>query len=190
MQERVNTNRGLYKLTDNFFRFWYAFVFNHYSDLEMGDVDGIYEYVVAPQLHKFASFTFKEVCRQFVRRLQKENKLPFWFSKMGRWTGKTTIRDKTNDSGYRIGETEIDILALSQDKKKLLVGECKFKNTSFRYLEYLDVLAKLTPLKETAEFYYALFSQSRFDDQLQAQARLDDHLCLYDLADIILGDKL
>ena len=190
MQERVNTNRGLYKLTDNFFRFWYAFVFNHYSDLEMGDVDGIYEYVVAPQLHKFASFTFKEVCRQFVRRLQKENKLPFWFSKMGRWTGKTTIRDKTNDSGCRIGETEIDILALSQDKKKLLVGECKFKNTSFRYLEYLDVLAKLTPLKETAEFYYTLFSQSGFDDQLQAQARLDDHLCLYDLADIILGDKL
>ena len=55
MQERVN------KLTDNFFRFWYAFVFNHYSDLEMGDVDGIYEYVVAKQLHKLASLNFKEV---------------------------------------------------------------------------------------------------------------------------------
>ena len=122
-----------------------------------------------------------------MQRLQKENKLPFRFSKMGRWTGKTTARDKSSDAGYRIAETEIDILALSQDKKKTLVGECKFKKTPFNYSEYLDVSAKLTPLKEKSEFYYVLFSQSGFDDLLQKQAEIDDHLTLYSLDSIVKG---
>lgn len=34
-KERAKTNCGLYRLTDNFFRFWYAFVFTNYSDLEI-----------------------------------------------------------------------------------------------------------------------------------------------------------
>lgn len=118
VQERIKPNRGIYHLTDNYFRFWYAFVYSHYSELETGDVDGVYNYVVAPQLHQFASFTFEDICRQYMQRLQKENKLPFRFSKTGRWTGKTTVRDKSSDAGYRVTETEIDILALSQDKKK------------------------------------------------------------------------
>ena len=55
IKEKANTNRGLYHLTDNFFRFWYAFVFTNYSELEGGDVDGVYEYAIAPQLHEFAA---------------------------------------------------------------------------------------------------------------------------------------
>lgn len=34
IKECANSNRGLYRLTDNFFRFWYAFVFTNYSELE------------------------------------------------------------------------------------------------------------------------------------------------------------
>lgn len=49
VQERIKPNRGIYHLTDNFFRFWYAFVYSHYSELETGDVDGVYNYVVLPQ---------------------------------------------------------------------------------------------------------------------------------------------
>ena len=55
---------GTYKLTDNFFRFWYAFAFTNYSDLEAGDVDGVYTYEIEPFLHEYASFTFEEVSRQ------------------------------------------------------------------------------------------------------------------------------
>jgi AAA+ ATPase superfamily predicted ATPase len=40
-KEKANTNRGLYRITDNFFRFWYAFVFTNISELEGGDVDGV-----------------------------------------------------------------------------------------------------------------------------------------------------
>lgn len=184
-KEKANSNRGTYRLTDNFFRFWYAFGFTNFSQLEDGDVDGIYDYVIAPALHEFASFTFEDVCKEFVREMQKKNELPFRYSKMGRWTGKTTVRDKDAPKGVRVVETEIDILGIGKGGKEYLVGECKFKNAPFDYSEYLDTVTKLTPLKETAKFYYALFSESGFDDKVVSETENNDNITLYNLNQIV-----
>lgn len=184
IKERANTGRGTYRLTDNFFRFWYAFGFANYSQLEDGDVDGVYEYVVKPALHEFASFPFEDVCREFVRMLQKKNELPFRYSKMGRWMGKTTVRDEKASDGLRTAETEIDLLCIGKDAKEYLVGECKFKGVPFSYSEYLDTLAKLTPLKEKSKFYYALFSESGFDQKILDCAAMNETQ-LYSLENIV-----
>ena len=184
-KEKANTNRGTYRLTDNFFRFWYAFGFANLSQLEDGDVDGVYEYIVKPALHEFAAFTFEDICREFVRELQKKNALPFRYTKMGRWTGKTTIRDKNAENGMRIAETEIDLMGIGKDAKEYLVGECKFKNSPFAYSEYLNTMAKLTPLKSKAKFYYALFAESGFDEKIEEEAEGSDALYLYDLKTIV-----
>lgn len=186
-KERANTNRGAYKLTDNFFRFWYAFAFTNYSDLEAGDVDGVYAYAIEPMLHEYAAFTFEDICRQFVQELQKKNALPFRYAKMGRWTGRTTIRDAAEPNGTRIAETEIDIVAVSRGLKDYLIGECKFKSKPFNYGEYLDTACKLASQKKKANFYYALFSESGFDKKIQAEAEDNHRLMLYSLADIVSG---
>ena len=185
LKEKANASRGAYCLTDNFFRFWYTFGFSNISQLEDGDVDGVYEYVVEPALHKFASFTFEDVCREFVKEQQKRNALPFRYNKMGRWFGKTTVRDEHTDTGLRTAETEIDLLAIDRDEKNYLVGECKFKEQPFRYSEYLNTVAKLTPQKQKADFYYTLFSESGFDEKIQEIARKDQTLHLYDLDEIV-----
>lgn len=93
--------------------------------------------------------------------------------------GKTTIRDKETESWFRLAETEIDLLAIDRDAKEYLVGECKFKKTPFAYSEYLDTTAKLTPLKN-ANFYYALFSESGFDEKIEVETRIRENLFLYD----------
>lgn len=182
-KEKANTARGTYRLTDNFFRFWYAFGFANLSQLEDGDADGVYEYLVGPALHEFASLAFEDVCREYVRELQKKNELPFRYAKMGRWTGKTTVRGREAEN--RIAETEIDILAISRGAKEYLVGECKFKGSAFSYSEYLDTAAKLAPLREKAKFYYALFSESGFDDRIIAEAQTKEELRLFDLETIV-----
>ena len=186
-KKRANTNRGTYKLTDNFFRFWYAFVFANYSELEAGDVDGVFHYSVEPQLHQFASMPFEDVCRQYVRKLQQANALPFRYAHIGRWTGKTTVRDTSAPGGTRIAETEIDILAVSKSRNEYLVCECKFKNKPFSYSEYLDTIAKLTPQKEKADFYYALFSELGFDNKIKEADNINKRLWLYELSDIVSG---
>ncbi len=184
-KERMNTSRGFYRLTDHFFRFWYAFGFANFSQLEDGDAEGVYEYIVGPALHEFASLAFEDICREFVRELQKKNALPFRYTRMGRWMGKTTVRDKNAEKGLRIAETEIDLLGIGRGAKEYLVGECKFRHSPFGYSEYLDTVAKLAPQKEKAKFYYALFSESGFDDRIKAEAGTSEEICLYDLETIV-----
>lgn len=187
VKEKANTNRGTYRLTDNFFRFWYAFGFTNLSQLEDGDVEGVYQFSIAPALHRFASLTFEDVCKQFVKELQRRNELPFRYSKMGRWTGKTTVRDKDSASGLRVAETEIDLLCFDKDAKNYLVGECKFKTVPFSYGEYLDTLAKLSTEKDTASFYYMLFSESGFDSRIVEETKEDKNIMLYELEHIVAG---
>lgn len=180
---KANAGRGFYRLTDNFFRFWYAFCFANFSQLEDGDADGVYRYIIAPALHEFASVAFEDVCREYMKEMQKKNALPFRYEKMGRWFGRTTVRDETAAGGLRIAETEIDILAIGPGGKDYLVGECKFKDRPFSYGEYLDTAAKLTPLKDKSAFHYALFSESGFDPRIKEESA-KGRIALYDLSDI------
>ncbi|MBE5947869.1 MAG: ATP-binding protein [Lachnospiraceae bacterium] len=181
-KEKANTNRGLYRLTDNYFRFWYAFVFPNHTELELNDVEGIYQYAIAPKLHEFASLTFEDVCREYLRNLQKEGRLPFRFTRMGRWFGKTTVRDADS---VKVAETEIDIVAVSESPKSLLIGECKFKGHPFTYSDFLDTFAKLTPQKADNKFYYALFSESGFDEKVIQTAQAEKNIYLFSLDDIV-----
>jgi len=183
-KEKANSSRGIYRLTDNFFHFWYAFGFANYSQLEDGDVDGVYEYIIEPALHEFASFAFEDVCREFVREMQKANALPFRYVKIGRWTGRTTVRDENVPNGLRTAETEIDLLGIGRGAKEYLIGECKFKKSPFSYSEYLDTIAKLNAQKQKAKFYYALFSENGFDDKIVKEAEKAD-VSLYSLDTIV-----
>lgn len=184
IKARANIHRGTYRLTDHFFRFWYAFVLMNYSDLEAGDIDGVFRYVIEPALNEYAADTFEDICRQFVCELQKAGRLPFRYSQIGRWVGKTTIRDVKKK---RVAETEIDIVAVSNGFQKYFIGECKFKNSPFRYSEYLDTIQKLAPQKEIAEFYYGLFSASGFDQKIEQLKQTDRKIYLFDLHDIVSG---
>lgn len=181
-KEQANKNRGMYRIADNFFRFWYAFAFTNLSALETDDVDGVYQYNIKPNLNKFASFTFEDVCREFIIELQKNNLLPFRYTAMGRWFGKTTIRVKNN---LEIAETEIDILAIAPQDKKYLVGECKYKESEFTYSDYLDVTAKLDEKKENSDFYYALFSKSGFDEKIVEETKTNKTILLFGLKDVV-----
>ncbi|MCD7746376.1 MAG: ATP-binding protein [Lachnospiraceae bacterium] len=183
IKETANAKRGIYRLTDHFFRFWYRFGFANLSQLEDGDVEGVYEYSVAPELSDFSAFPFEDICREFVKELQKKGKLPFRYAKMGRWWGKTTMR---NTDGVKLAESEIDLLAIDREAGNYLVGECKFKNAPFRYSEYLDTKAKLGSEKKRANFYYVLFSAEGFDEKINMEA--DGHILqLYTLDEIVKG---
>ena len=116
--------------------------------------------------------------------MQKKNELPFRYAKMGRWFGKTTVRDEKAASGLRTAETEIDILCIDRGAKEYLVGECKFKGVPFSYSEYYDTVAKLSPLKEKAKFHYALFSENGFDKKIIDHAA-ENETQLYTLNQIV-----
>lgn len=148
IKEQANAQRGLYKVTDNFFRFWYAFVFPNVSELEAGEVDGIYKYVVQPELDRYTSFVFEDVCQQYLRKQNRKQLLPFYFTKIGRWWNKTD---------------EIDIMAVDYQKQHVLLGECKYKESTVDVKDLKYFLAKQVGVDK--ERYYYFFSKNGYTQQ-------------------------
>jgi AAA+ ATPase superfamily predicted ATPase len=166
--ERVHALRGLYHITDHFFRFWYRFVFTNYSALESGDAEGVYTTAVLPQMQEFTAYTFEYICRDYLWKLNLQNALPFRFTKAGRWWDK---------------KSEIDILAMDGTGQNCIIGECKYRNSPMAYKEYLDLLAKYPEGGQDNRCYY-LFSKSGFDNKLRKQAEEDKTLILVGLDEI------
>ena len=156
VKETANTQRGLYRLTDNFFCFWYKFVFTNYSELENGDVAGVYEHMIRPYLNEYASHMFEDICKEYMRELNKRSGLPFRYSKIGRWWGKNS----------KNAETEIDIMAVNNALKNYIIGECKFKTKQFDVSDFNNLKSKYTPANDYSKIYYYLFSKSGFTKEL------------------------
>lgn len=167
-KEHSKGARGLYRISDEFFRFWYAFAFPNKSDLEMLDVEGVYRYDIAPALNQYASLTFEDICRSWLREQNKEGHLACRFAEIGRAWNK---------------QTEIDVMALSKPQGNRahgaikLFGECKFgKNpVGEKTLEELRSKAAVFPCTR-GEFF--LFSHNGFTRDLEKRAENDASLHL------------
>ena len=180
----AETNKkAIYKLGDNFFRFWYAFVFPNYGELDGGNIDSIYRYVIAPRMPKYISQSFEYVCQQFIRRLSANGKFAFPVSGIGRWWGKRNVLNPdTKKPESQV--IEIDLLAEDFEKKMCLAGECKFTGEPVDGA-VLEKLQEKYPKSAPSNPIYALFSRSGFKDSLKLKA--EDILC-FDLEAIVNGD--
>ena len=156
IKEQANIQRGLYQINDNFFRFWYAFVFTNMSELEAGDVDGVYKYAVDPLLDVYTSRIYEDICIEYLRKQNIQNKLPFRYTKIGRWWDK---------------KGELDVMAVNRDKSSFILGECKFKNSAFDLSELNASTTKFIPKKATAKIYYYLFSKNGFTSDAMKTAK-------------------
>jgi len=155
IKQTANVQRGLYAIEDNYFRFWYRFVYPNNSELEAGDADGVYDYIVKPNLDEFASKAFENICVEYLRRQNRSNQLPFRFSKIGR---------------YWDNKTEIDILAFDATGGNVLVGECKYKGKAFDSGDFDDLKQKHFPHKENANIHYFIFSKGGFTEPVKQDA--------------------
>lgn len=186
-KEKVSQTRGLYSITDNFFAFWFKFVFTSLSDLEAGDAEGVYRHFVLPQLNEFASPVFEHICREFVKKQNREGKLSFRAAQVGRWWGKakreeTSANGKTKLISY---ETEIDVMAIDKGAKNVFLGECKFRNSEVIAADYEKLAQKHPPLDPAAKITYGLFSKSGFSPGLLDKSEKNSDILLYTLADLM-----
>lgn len=156
-KERAGNNRGLYSLTDSFFRFWYRFVYPSVSELSMGDAAGIYRYLVEPKLPEFISPTFEEICRQYLYQLNNAGELPFYFTKIGRWWENVT---HDIDGKKETVAEEIDLVAQGNidNCSQYIFAECKFRPGGAD-TDVLEALKnKLPTNKYPGTYHYFIFS--------------------------------
>jgi len=166
-KEREGSQRGLYQLTDPYFRFWYAFVYGNYSELETGDAAGVWRFQIQPQLHQFVSHTYETVCIEYLRQCNRAGKLPFHFTKAGRWWEKVT--HSINGQKRTVAE-EIDCVATNREMSQFLLAECKFRHEPADTDILTQLKQKFPSKKYPGTYSYAIFSFYGFTESLKKQA--------------------
>ena len=161
------SKKGLYKIKDNYLRFWFAFVYPNMSFIESGHGRIVMDKIRKSLVRNHIAFVYEDVCRERMWEMNAEGVWPFYFSKLGR---------------YWDSKEEIDIAAIDPDGKNLILGECKYwqEPVGVHVLRELEAKAKTVSWeKEKRKTWFVLFSVNGFTEELRAVAetRTDLQLC-------------
>jgi AAA+ ATPase superfamily predicted ATPase len=169
------SRRGIYRLKDNFLRFWFRFVLPNRSQLERGSKEMVFESAIQPEMDHFAAPIFEQACQQYFWRAGLEEKLPFTPKRIGGWWQ---------------ANQEVDIVVLGETQ--LMLVECKWSNRAVG-LDILENLeAKTKAIQKEAgkqRVLYGLCSRSGFTEQLTAQIQSRNDVYLYDWQDMSIPDE-
>ncbi len=140
------SKKGRYFMNDNFFRFWFKYIYRNRSEYEIGNYNLI-NYKIKQDFNSFVGCGFEQIVKEALITMNNKKKLPFELLKVGRWWAR---------------DQEIDIIGLNGNTNEILFVECKWQH---------DVNAReiLTELKEKAQVvdwsknkrteYYAIFAK-------------------------------
>ena len=136
---------GIYRIKDFYYRFWLRFIYPYRDDIEIGAIS--FE-DFKEDFNKYLGEVFESIARQFLIRLNTKGKLPFKFTKIGRWWDK---------------KVEIDLVAINS-----ITGEVGFFEVKWRELSYGRAKRVLKALKEksthvkleTEKLHYGLVARN------------------------------
>ena len=163
--EGVKSRKGIYVINDNFFVFWFRYVFNNMEMIEKNLSSELVKFILE-QSNEMCSRAFEKICVEFLLMNP-----PFDFTRIGSWWH---------------GEREIDIVALNDNTKEILFCECKYTNRMLDTDIYHNLRDKTGSVKwgspERKETY-CLISKSGFTKKMKKLAATDNVL-LFDLRDL------
>ena len=128
--EKAGSRNTLYSVCDNYFAFYFTFVFR-----KQGMLNGLispelyYEREVTKErLSAFVGHRFEGICEAYLKERFYEGKMPFFAETLGRWWGSNPVLKR---------QEEIDIVALDDDNA--LFCECKYTAGKFGEKELKDL---------------------------------------------------
>jgi AAA+ ATPase superfamily predicted ATPase len=151
----LKSKKGLYKIKDEFFQFWFRFVFPRRAELEMDNVDRVIGRIKR-EMSDYLSFIYEKVAIEIVK---ESSDLLFPFERIGRWWDRSD---------------EIDIVGLNREFNTVLFGEVKWSRKRVGENVFVGLKTKAEKVKwgdtKTTRFYI-LFSKNGFTDGMLSLAR-------------------
>ena len=154
----LKSRKGIYKLQDQFFKFWFKYVLPNKSKIEEGRIDLVLENILN-DFNILVAENYEKVAQETV--MKNEDKF-FSIERMGRWWDRNE---------------EIDIVALNEKENKILFGEAIWSNKPVGVNVYKNLRrkAKLVPWgSEDRVEYFCLFSKSGFTEDMKKTAKMEN----------------
>ena len=166
--EPETSKKGIYEITDNYYKFWYQIPF-YKSELLFHAGSGASCDEILENVNDYMGPVFEKICEQYLIRAARAKKLPFIPYKMGKWWGNNPLIKAQDD---------VDILAFDKTGKKVLLCECKFRNKPMPMEEYDDLVMAAEMFKNAEEKYLMFFSKSGFTESVKERAARENAVLL------------
>ena len=155
-----NGKKGLYKIKDNYLKFWFSYVYPYQSYLEIENLSYPLE-KVKNEFNLWVSKIYEDLSRE---TLLNNFEIPFPIKKLGRWWNNNE---------------EIDIVGLGDNE--IIFGECKWSNKKVGLSVLLSLKEKSKSVKwnnSNRKEYFILFSKEGFSDDLIDLSKKDKTIIL------------
>lgn len=160
---------GLYKIKDNYIKFWFLFIYPYKSFIETDYPDFVLDKIRKSFIPNHTSFVYEDICRkEYMNKLIVQDVWDFVPQKIGRWWDRK--------------DTEIDIVAVDENDNNIIFGECKYTNKPMDTDVYYSLLEKAKKVdwnKADRNEFFILFSINGYTKKLKQLAQANRNLYLY-----------
>jgi len=146
----LKSRKGIYKLQDQFFKFWFKYILPNKGNIEEGRVDLVLK-KIKDDFNLIVSENYENAAKEVINN-HKSRFFPI--NKIGRWWDRNE---------------EIDIVALNEEENKILFGEVKWSNKPVGIDIYNSLKRKSLKVelhKDRRNEYFCLFSKSGFTESM------------------------
>ncbi len=117
------SRNGIYLIKDNFFKFWFRFIFENQEYIEQEKQEKLLNEKILPEIDSFIGRIFEDIVVSVISKNKSYNNYLF-----GKWWDKNS---------------EADLVGIDKGNKKILIGEVKFSKIDRReFLRIKDNLEK------------------------------------------------
>ncbi len=157
-----NTRGSLYKIKDNYFSFWFSFIYKNRTSLNgLINPEVFYNIQLNDELlNSYVGYRFETICYDYLKEQSYNAKLPFFATNIGRWWGNNKELKK---------EVEFDIII--HDKSNMIISECKFTNKKYNINDYNNLIQNSSVFNEYNKTYY-LFIKSGINFDIPTNTKL------------------
>lgn len=156
----LKSKKGLYQIKDEFFRFWFRFIYPKRAEIEMDRVEDVLNHI-KKGMPQYLSSIYEKVA---VETVWKHTDKIFPFTALGRWWDRNE---------------EIDIVGVNKDLNSILFGEVKWseKPVGTNICEELKSKSqKLQWGKKGRKDFFCLFSKKGFTEAMIKRAKEENIL--------------
>ena len=155
------SRKGLYFIADNFIRFWFRYVYPYKGELELDNMQIVLDEMHKDFREKFVAFVYEDICKTIFVELCRNEEITFTPSRSGSYW--------LNDFD---GDTEIDVVSVDHQNKRVFAGECKYHAKPVDAQVYFALKEKVNNATEIRkafpgdEVIYGVFSKSGFTQRM------------------------
>jgi AAA+ ATPase superfamily predicted ATPase len=166
------SRKGLYFINDHFIEFWFRFVHAYKGELELDNIEYVLGKIKKSFIENHVSFVYEDICRDLISMLCREGKIDFIPSKIG---------------SYWSSNIEIDVMALDEERIKVLIGECKYLNQPVDADVLFELKEKAERITEISQYekMFVIFSKSGFTNRLKEVAGQNANILLIDKENVL-----